>query len=591
MKRLLLGFGAVLAILSVFSLPAAAQNVDDFIINTFDVTYNFGRDSEGRSVLKTTEKIAATFPQIDQNHGLERALPDIYDGHTTRLGIDSVTDQDGNSLPYETYSSNDNTVLRIGDADSYVHGLKTYVITYTQHDVTRFFSDTNDDELYWDINGTGWGQAIESLTARVIIDPALQSAVTGKNACYQGAEGQSESCRISGGTTTGLEFAASRTLQPGENVTFAIGFQPRTFSSYQQTWQEKLFAVLFTIWIVLLVVGSIIAIIAIVWMSIYRAKIMGRAGGGQTIPTEYIPPKDMSVLGSAQVAKVYTSAITAQLLDFAVRHIVKIYQTKDKKLLQSAEYELEFTGDTTTLRQEEKRLLTDLFGSEPKLGDRFAMKKMRSDYKIAGRFTKSKAWLRDLLRAEYGIFEKAVPEAGRYNVVATIFLVIGIVTLSPLMIAAAIVGYWNAVTLWPETKKGADLHDYLEGLKRYITLAEADRIKLLQSPEGAEKVGSVTAVDKGQMIKLYERVLGYAVLFGVEKEWMKQLGAYYEESSTQPDWYAGNAAFNAVMFSSALSSFSDQTSSYSSPSSSSSGGSGGGGFSGGGGGGGGGGGW
>lgn len=589
MKRLLLGFGVAVAMLFAFSWPVAAQSVDDFTINSFDATYNLSRDQEGRSVLKTTENITATFPQIDQNHGLERALPDVYDGHTTHLVINSVTDQSGKDVLYDTYSSNDNTVLRIGEADTYVHGVKKYIITYTQHDVSRFFSNTNADEFYWDVNGTGWNQVIESLTARVVIDPALQSTVTGNNTCYQGGEGQSESCHVSGNATTGVEFAASRVLQPGENVTFAIGFHPNTFSAYQQTWQEKLFVVVFMIWIVLLIVGSIAAIIAVVWMSIYRSKIMRRAGGGQTIPTEYIPPKDMSVLGSAQVAKVYTLAITAQLLDFAVRHVVKIYQTKDKKLLQPAEYELEFIGDMTILRPEEKRLLTDLFGKEPAIGDRFATRKLRSDYTIALRFAKSKTWLQDLLRNEYGIFEKATFEAKRYTIVGTIFLIIGIVTFSPLMIVAAIVGYWNAATLWPETKKGANLHDYLEGLRRYITLAESDRIKLLQSPEGVEKAGNVT--DKGQMIKLYERVLGYAVLFGVEKEWMKQLGTYYEESSSQPDWYAGNAAFNAIVFSSALSSFSDQTSSYSSPSSASSGGSGGGGFSGGGGGGGGGGGW
>jgi uncharacterized membrane protein len=115
---------------------------------------------------------------------------------------------------------------------------------------------------------------------------------------------------------------------------------------------------------------------------------------------------------------------------------------------------------------------------------------------------------------------------------------------------------------------------------------------MLQSPEGAEKIGqTIQGEDAAQLVKLYERVLPYAVLFGVEKEWTKQLGAYYEAAGEQPDWYAGNGAFNAVIFASALSGFSSQSSTYSSSTSSSSGGSGGGGFSGGGGGGGGGGGW
>ena len=47
--------------------------------------------------------------------------------------------------------------MQIGSADSYVHGATTYVISYTQRDTIRHFSDTNDDEFYWDVNGTGWG--------------------------------------------------------------------------------------------------------------------------------------------------------------------------------------------------------------------------------------------------------------------------------------------------------------------------------------------------------------------------------------------------------------------------------------------------
>ena len=86
---------------------------------------------------------------------------------------------------------------------------------------------------------------------------------------------------------------------------------------------------------------------------------------------------------------------------------------------------------------------------------------------------------------------------------------------------------------------------------------------------------------------LYERVLPYAVLFGQEKEWTKQLGHYYESTGSQPNWYVGNTSFNAAAFSTGMSGLA-QSVSYASSSSSSSGGSGGGGSSGGGGGGGGG---
>ena len=115
---------------------------------------------------------------------------------------------------------------------------------------------------------------------------------------------------------------------------------------------------------------------------------------------------------------------------------------------------------------------------------------------------------------------------------------------------------------------------------------------MLQSPESVEKVQTVAGdpINMTQLVKLYERVLPYAVLFGQEKEWNKRLGAFYEQTGTQPEWYSGMGVYNAAAFSSAMSGLTTATN-YASSSSSSSGGSSGGGSSGGGGGGGGGGGW
>ena len=158
-------------------------------------------------------------------------------------------------------------------------------------------------------------------------------------------------------------------------------------------------------------------------------------------------------------------------------------------------------------------------------------------------------------------------------------------------------GAWIAVLVFglisglrPLTAEGSKLYDQLIGLKLYIQLAEADRLQMLQSISGADKV---TTSDGNQIVKIYERLLPYAVLFGLEKEWSAELAKYY--GTTSPDWYSGsNTAFDVAAFSTGIAAFSaasvSTTSSTSSSSGgfSSSGGSGGGGSSGGGGGGGGG---
>jgi uncharacterized membrane protein len=129
------------------------------------------------------------------------------------------------------------------------------------------------------------------------------------------------------------------------------------------------------------------------------------------------------------------------------------------------------------------------------------------------------------------------------------------------------------------------LKEHLEGLKEFIRVAEADRLQMLQSVSGAERV---TTTDGAAIVKIYERLLPYAVLFGLEKEWAEEISKYYD--TNPPDWYSGTSAFSAGAFAAGVSSFSSTVStSYSGSSgSSSSGGGGGGGSSGGGGGGGGG---
>jgi uncharacterized membrane protein YgcG len=138
----------------------------------------------------------------------------------------------------------------------------------------------------------------------------------------------------------------------------------------------------------------------------------------------------------------------------------------------------------------------------------------------------------------------------------------------------------------PLTEEGALAVEHLKGLREYIRLAEADRLQMLQSVSGAQRVTS----DAGEIVKIYEKLLPYAVIFGLEEEWAGELAKYYD--TNPPDWYDGSnvGAFNVGLFAGSIGSLSSSvsTSFSGSASSSSSGGSGGGGSSGGGGGGGGG---
>jgi uncharacterized membrane protein YgcG len=584
MKKLLLGvLIAALALIPSTSFAA----VNDFTISNYEIDYYLSKDSEGRSALKTVERITAKFPQIDQNHGIERAIPSTYDGHSTSLNIQSVIDEAGNKLNFTTYGSNDNEVVRIGDADTYVHGSKTYVLTYSQRDVTKYFSDTNDDEFYWDTNGVDWRVPIGSLRVTLHLDETVKGSLNGKTSCYRGFSGASDACILTQEGPSTYSVNATD-LAAGENVTIAVGFAPQTFAAYKTPlWQWLLF-----IWIILTVALVPVGIGVGVWIFKKWNDIRNRKKDVGTIVPEYIPPKDVSVAASANAIDGAKHVMTAQTLDLAVRHYIKIYETKPAGTFKKAEYDMEIIKPIDDLKWEEKELLSDIFSGNTAVGTRLPLKTLQQGTGFYSRIQNNDSGLDKLIKGEYGLRGKSEAANTWFKRAARALLIIGIVLLSPVFFVVSAITFMLGFVIMPLTDKGVELRRYLLGLKDYISVAEEERIRLLQSPEGVSKV-NVDATDSAQLIKLYERVLPYAVLFGQEKEWGAQLGKYYETAGTTPDWYVGNnaSAFNAAYFASSLNSFASSGTSYQSPSSSGSGGSGGGGSSGGGGGGGGGGGW
>ena len=167
------------------------------------------------------------------------------------------------------------------------------------------------------------------------------------------------------------------------------------------------------------------------------------------------------------------------------------------------------------------------------------------------------------------------------------------IAIFALFLLVFFVGLISTIKLHPyftHTIKGLQYSRYLDGLKLYIKMAEADRLQFLQSVQGAD-------TSPAGVVKLYEKLLPYAVLFRLEESWLQELAHYYEQPDlTPPTWYVGVGVFSAREFSRAITAASRSigtaaTHSTASSSSSGSSGGGGGGFSGGGGGGGGGGGW
>ena len=106
MKKFFVAVGVAVAIFAQFAYAGQvnAQSTNNFMITNYEADYYLGSDGEGRSTLRVVEKITADFTSRDQNRGLERAIPKKYDGHSTSLKIDSVTNESGKPLEYSDSS-------------------------------------------------------------------------------------------------------------------------------------------------------------------------------------------------------------------------------------------------------------------------------------------------------------------------------------------------------------------------------------------------------------------------------------------------------------------------------------------------------
>ena len=579
----------------VNTMPVGAS-ANDFEIDDFAVEYYLGIDEEGRSILKTIEHVTAIFPNFDQNHGLERAIPKSFDGHSVNLSIISIKDKEGVDYQYTTYRSNDNLVLRIGDADKYVRGRNEYFVTYTQRDVTKFYEDTDKDEFYWNVNGTEWSQQFNSLSAKVYIDSSLTPLMTGDLSCYYGFFGSTAQCNIV--ENDGLIIASVDNLEAGENMSIAVGFKPNTFSDYKKTMFDYFSEIV-----------GLIAVIFSVSGLMYLLHLTKNDKGvlrTRAIIPRYLPPKDMGILASSMLFSI-DKWEAAAFIDLAVRKKIKIIEQKGTTWFSKNTYKLRLEN-LSNLKNGDKMLLDGIFDHSSSIGASCTIQSNKPNLRLASAMMRVRKETGLKLKSDkYFISNEATVAKMIIAVILlfmfmffTIFFIIFNNSLGFVNIIGSVVSFFvTASSLMvvafhkkPYTKKGREARSYLEGLKMYIGVAEKDRLKFLQSPDGAEKI-TIDVNDKERVVDLYEKLLPYAVLFGQEKEWIKKLGIIYAEQSIQPDWFSGSNGFDAVMFASAMSNFSISVSnnSYSSSASSASGGSGGGGFSGGGGGGGGGGGW
>jgi len=570
MKKILFFFAFALTFTLLPAYALARENVDYWYIKDFQSDITVNRDSS----IDVVENIVADCGTA-QKHGIFRVLPTVQylesGKQKSRVELKSITDFDGK--PYNYSGSSDpfkNTITwKIGDEDIWVSSVNNYRISYSVKNALRHQEDK--DELYWNLSGNFWDIPIDSFTATI----HLPEGVTRENSelnVYSGDFGEKNALEPTynfvDDNTLRVEYP--HTLNLGGGITSSIAFPIGFVEPYVPSFLEKYgtyFSYLLPILIFLLCIK--------LWRKYGRdPKVNPTVAPEFEIP-EKLSPIEMGLVYSDGTLK--TNYISASIINLAVNGFIKIKQIEEKGFLRQPDFEFERVKQSSPTSVAEKVLLDRLFSASDKtklsaLKNNFYVHLSDIKSKGSGFLEKKKFLVAHSKTLSYVFWGLGLPAL----LISFFFMFFSMHLFLSLLISAIIILVF-APLMRKRTEEGHILFRRIQGFKLYLDKAEKYRQRYLEKEN------------------VFEKLLPYAIMFGITREWIKKMKDIYGEkyfATYHPVWFygAGIASFNADSFSSAISSVSSNmaTTMSSSPSSS---GTGGGGFSGGGGGGGGGGGW
>lgn len=204
---------------------------------------------------------------------------------------------------------------------------------------------------------------------------------------------------------------------------------------------------------------------------------------------QYQAPKHLSLIAAAELLGDGKRAAAAQVIDLVVRKVLSIARA-DKG------FTLTLLIDPANEGADELDFVIHLFGPGP-------LRPGLSTVHLAkGR------------NAELGQRLRAPQRAAIARLIAA-----GYAREQPLW--SKLLTPWRKQPIEP-TERAFPIVDHLWGIHDYVRLAEQDRFRVLQSPDGARP-------DQLQQLVLNEKLLPYAVLWGLEKQWMQQLDLQYRD--------------------------------------------------------------
>lgn len=468
-------------------------------MNDFASTIRITENGE----MEVTEVIKVTFSE--SKHGIIRAIPLKYQlgGKTKSLNIDNVLVSNDE---FQTYKEDGRVYIKIGSPSRTVIGEKEYRISYVAQNAILNFGE--HQEFYYNVTGNETAAPIEHVSYTVEFPRYFATAADGV-AVYTGTKGSKLTNATIKQSSTQFSGETTKRLNPYEGVTLAIKL-PKDYIQMpvdltvmeKQNWYS-----------LILPIGFFYFLLS------FRIRLVGEhAVSDEEVDIEMYPPKGITSAHAGsfidQVANVRD--VVSLIPYWASEGLITLAGSGDDITIQKIEnipaeypvYEKKFfnalfkSGPTTTLKDLKEKLYADLY---------IAQSQLNTEVKSQGYYSESylywfkswRIWIGMLIAIVIGFLSIFYLE-WIFTGIFFFLLAVGMMVLAVLPRAIS--------------PHGREIIKRLKGLRKFI-----------QDPP-SEKLDHLLSEDP----KYFEKMLPYAVAFGLDKQWM---AAFETRMEYAPMWY------------------------------------------------------
>ncbi|MDX1363913.1 DUF2207 domain-containing protein [Arenibacter latericius] len=554
--------------LLLFLLCFSIGNTQDIVVNNYSVNITIHKEGYFDVVENYDVNFGIPSKGIFRNIQTKYELADSTGTTTRKIRIDNIDVPNYKfDKPFDFVQKfQDNLEIKIGDKDVTVIGPQHYEIRYRVYNAF-IFTDA-DIQFYWNIKPDGWDANFNQInfTVHVPDDVYLSKENSFVYSGDRGTTGRSKefetyysNSEFSGASKSGF------VSYPDQSVTVLINMPVGAIEEYKPFWP------FWTNYGYVFLIGILLSAFTWVWWIFGKDERV-------IATTTYYPPENINpaMAGFLINDREDNSDLISLFPYWGEKGLIRLeeipkkgwFGSKDTKIIKLKSLPIDATDY-------ERVIFSGLFSDTGTESEEVLISSLKDTFYT--KMSKARELLKDSAQPYYEGESKKV-QGILYVVLILLDIVLTIIALflwgpigaGALLITCVVLIYVNKFMV-KKNEKGNRLFSELKGFKRFIKVAEENKLKMLLQDDP----------------HYFENTMGYALAFGMFTKWAKKFDSL---DIPPPNWYTGHSTTGMRGFSKSFSSSmgSAKSNMVSSPSSSggssSGGGSSGGGFGGGGGG-------